>query len=116
MNKTSLNKKEILASSSGWLAALLNLFPGLGVGYIYQRRWIPYLLTGGAIVLWFGIGVVLQTDSEPTSTEQIIGLSGLLLISIVSGVESYLTHKKSLKMVAENKLQEKKIEAKKGWF
>ena len=114
--KTTLNKEEILASSSGWVAALLNLFPGLGVGYIYQRRWIPYFLTGGAIILWFGIGIVLQTNSEPTRTEQIIGLSGLLFISIISGIESYLSHKKSLKMVNEKKLKEKKEEAKKGWF
>ena len=114
--KTTLNKEEILASSSGWIAALLNLFPGLGVGYIYQRRWIPYFLTGGAIILWFGIGIVLQTNSEPTKTEQLIGLSGLLFISIVSGFESYLAHKKSLKMVTENKLQEKKEETKKSWF
>ncbi len=114
--KTTLKKEEILASSSGWVAALLNLFPGLGVGYIYQRRWIPYFLTGGAIVLWLGIGIVLQTNSEPTRTEQLIGLSGLLFISIVSGIESYLAHKKSLKMVTENKLQEKKEETKKSWF
>ena len=114
--KTTLKKEEILASSSGWVAVLLNLFPGLGVGYIYQRRWIPYFLTGGAIVLWLGIGIVLQTNSEPTRTEQLIGLSGLLFISIVSGIESYLAHKKSLKMVTENKLQEKKEETKKSWF
>ena len=114
--KTTLKKEEILASSSGWVAALLNLFPGLGVGYIYQRRWIPYFLTGGAIVLWLGIGIVLQTNSEPTRTEQLIGLSGLLFISIVSGIESYLAHKKSLKMVTENKLKEKKEETKKSWF
>ena len=33
------SKEEILASSKGWVASFLNFFPGLGSGYLYQRRW-----------------------------------------------------------------------------
>ncbi len=114
--KSSLDKNEILASSSSWIALILNLFPGLGTGYIYQRRWVPYFLTGGSITIWIVLGIVLQNDNEPTKKEQIIGLAGLLLISFVTAIESYLAHKRALKIVDENKLQEQKKETKKGWF
>ena len=36
------SKEEILASSKGWVASFLNFLPGLGSGYLYQRRWKPY--------------------------------------------------------------------------
>ncbi len=39
------SKEQILASSSGWIALTLNFLPGLGAGYLYQRRWIPYFIT-----------------------------------------------------------------------
>ena len=57
--KDPLDKNEILASSSGLRASVLNLFPGLGTGYIYQRRWRPYFLTGGAILTWWVIPIML---------------------------------------------------------
>ncbi len=114
--KKILNKEQILATSSGWVAAFLNIFPGLGVGYIYQRRWLPYFLTGGAIVLWLGLGLILQKNSEPTSKEQLIGLAGLFFISIISSFESYLAYKNALKIVDENQIQEKEEKTKKGWF
>ena len=41
MDKPS--KAQILAASSGWVATTLNFLPGLGAGYLYQRRWGPYL-------------------------------------------------------------------------
>ena len=31
-------KQEILAASAGWVAVTLNVLPGLGTGYLYQRR------------------------------------------------------------------------------
>ena len=89
-------KGEILAASSGWVASLLNFIPGLGVGYIYQRRWLPYFLTLGAILSWFTIGIILQENKEPTQSDQLIGFSGLLLISVVTVIEAYLAYKKSL--------------------
>ena len=38
-------KKQVLASSAGWVAVVLNVIPGLGAGYLYQRRWKPYWIT-----------------------------------------------------------------------
>jgi len=95
----NINKDQILASSSGWVASLLNFFPGLGTGYIYQRRWLPYFLTAGAVIVWFALGIFLQGDKEPNQSDQLIGLSGLFFISVVTVIEAYLAYKKSLKLL-----------------
>ena len=100
-NLKNPSKNIILASSSGWVSSILNLFPGLGVGYIYQRRWLPYFLTSGAIIMWFVIGIILQKNNEPTEIEQLIGLLGLFLISAVTAIESNLAQKKALKLINE---------------
>ena len=97
----NINKDQILASSSGWVASLLNFFPGLGTGYIYQRRWLPYFLTAGAVILWFVLGIFLQGDKEPTQSDQLIGLAGLFFISVVTVIEANLAYKKSIKLVEE---------------
>ena len=81
------------------MASLLNFFPGLGTGYIYQRRWLPYFLTAGAVILWFVLGIFLQGDKEPTQSDQLIGLSGLSFISVITVIEANLAYKKSLKLV-----------------
>ena len=94
-----ISKDQILASSSGLVASILNFFPGLGTGYIYQRRWLPYFLTAGAVILWFVLGILLQGDKEPNQTEQLIGLAGLFFISVVTVIEAYLAYKKSLKLL-----------------
>ena len=109
------SKNEILASSKGWVASFLNFLPGLGSGYLYQRRWKPYFITIAASTAWFALGVFLQGDSEPSQSEQIIGFSGLFFISIVTVIEANLTFKKANnKSKAEN---EKIISPKKkGWF
>ena len=109
------SKDEILASSKGWVASFLNFLPGLGSGYLYQRRWKPYFLTIAAATLWFLLGVILQGDKEPTQSEQIIGISGLFLISIFTVIESNLAFKNASKKVIN---QEEKIKPsiKKGWF
>ena len=44
-----LSKDQVLASSSGWVASLLNFLPGVGTGYLYQRRWLPYFITTGVV-------------------------------------------------------------------
>ena len=95
----NIDKNQILASSSGWVASLLNFLPGLGTGYIYQRRWFPYFLTAGAVIVWFVLGIFLQGDKEPTQSEQLIGLAGLFFISVVTVIEANLAYKKSLKLV-----------------
>ena len=38
-------KQEILTASAGWVAVTLNVVPGLGAGYLYQRRWKAYWIT-----------------------------------------------------------------------
>ena len=97
------SKDEILASSKGWVASLLNLLPGLGSGYLYQRRWKPYFLTIAATALWFVLGVILQGDKEPSQTEQIIGISGLFFISIATGIEANLAFKKAINNITTQK-------------
>ena len=110
-----LSKEQVLASSSGWVASLLNFLPGVGTGYLYQRRWLPYFITAGAITGWFAIGILLQDNKEPSQTEQLIGISGLFLISIITVVEANLAFKKALK-IASIKTEEVKTPIKKGWF
>ena len=97
----NLNKDQILASSSGWVASLLNFFPGLGTGYIYQRRWLPYFLTAGAVTVWFVLGIFLQGNEEATQSDQLIGLAGLSFISVVTVIEENLAYKKSVKLFEE---------------
>ncbi|MDC3019489.1 hypothetical protein OAZ97_00220 [Prochlorococcus sp. AH-736-E15] len=109
------SRDEILSYSKGWVASFLNFLPGLGSGYLYQRRWKPYFFTITAITAWLALGFFLQGDSEPSQSEQIIGISGLFFISIVTVIEANLAFKK-----ASNKKQaekEKTISSKKkGWF
>jgi len=110
-----LSKEQVLASSSGWVASLLNFLPGVGAGYLYQRRWLPYFITAGAVTAWFVVGVILQGDKEPSQTEQLIGIAGLFLISIITVVEANLAFKKAVK-IASIKKEEIKSPNKKGWF
>ena len=110
-----LSKEQVLASSSGWVASLLNFLPGVGTGYLYQRRWLPYFITTGVVTAWFVIGIILQGDKEPSQTEQLIGISGLFLISTITVVEANLAFKKAVKITSIKK-EEEKIPIKKGWF
>ena len=109
------SKEEILASSNGWVASFLNLLPGLGSGYLYQRRWKPYFFTIAASTAWFSLGFFFQRDSEPSQSEQIIGISGLFFISIATVIEANLAFKKAINKTKSEK--EKIISSdKKGWF
>ena len=110
-----LSKGQILASSSGWVASLLNFLPGVGAGYLYQRRWSPYFITAGAVTTWVIIGIILRRDTEPNQTEQLIGIGGLFIISTISVVEANLAFKKALKTTSIKK-EETKTPIKKGWF
>ena len=108
-------RDEILASSRGWVASILDFLPGLGSGYLYQRRWKAYFLTIAASTTWFALGFFLQGDSEPSQREQIIGISGLFLISIFTVIEANLVFKKASNKTKAGK--EKIISSnKKGWF
>ena len=110
-----LSKEQILASSSGWVASLLNFLPGVGAGYLYQRRWLQYFITAGAVTTWFVIGIILHGDKEPSQTEQLIGLGGLFLISTTTVVEANLAFKKAVEIVSIKK-EETITPIKKGWF
>ncbi|KGF90228.1 MULTISPECIES: DUF6677 family protein [Prochlorococcus] len=109
------SKDEILASSRGWVASFLNFLPGLGSGYLYQRRWKPYFLTIAAITSWFVLGFFLQGDSETSKREQIIGVCGLFFISIVTVIEANLAFKQTIKKIKDKK-EKIKPSDKKGWF
>ena len=109
------SRDDILASSRGWVASFLNFLPGLGSGYLYQRRWKPYFLTIAANTAWFSLGFFLRGDSEPSQSEQIIGISVLFFISIVTVIEANLAFTKASN---KTKAEKEKIMSsdKKGWF
>jgi len=109
------SRDQILASSKGWVASFLNFLPGLGSGYLYQRRWKAYLFTITATTAWFALGFFLKGDSETSQSEQIIGISGLFFISIVTVIEANLAFKKASNKL---KIEKEKIisSVKKGWF
>ena len=109
------SKEQILASSSGWVATTLNFLPGLGAGYLYHRRWIPYFATGGAATAWFVLGAILNGDTEPTKSQQLIGIGGLFLISITTMIEAKIAHKKAT-LAVEEQLQAKTPKKKTGLF
>mgnify|MGYP001367137864 CR=1 FL=1 len=92
----NLSKDQILAASSGWVATVLNFIPGLGAGYLYQRRWIPYFLTTGTALAWFILGIILNNESDPTKAEQLIGIGGLFLISIFTMIEAKIAQNKAI--------------------
>ena len=109
------SKIQILAASSGWVATTLNFLPGLGAGYLYQRRWIPYFVTGGVATAWFALGALLNGDAEPTKTEQLIGIGGLFLISVTTMIEAKISHKKAT-LAVEEQLRAKAPIKKRGLF
>ena len=90
-------RKAVLAASAPWLAALLNLVPGLGSGYIYQRRWRAYWITSALATSWFVLGAVLGQGAEATTAgrDQLIGLAGLLLLAAVTMAEAFLAGRKA---------------------
>lgn len=95
------SKEEALAASSPWVAVMLNFVPGLGTGYIYQRRWRAYWISSGLATAWFVAGAVLgqNVDSELmpdlVQQNQLIGLGGLLLLAVVTATEAGLAARRS---------------------
>jgi len=92
----ALSREQILAASSGWVAVLLNVFPGLGTGYLYQRRWKAYWITAALASTWFVAGVFFGRDADPAMEmkNQFIGLIGLLVLAVVTAVEAGLAVKR----------------------
>ena len=74
-----------------------------------------FFFTLTASTAWFALGIFLQGDSEPSQSEQIIGISGLFFISIVTVIEANLAFKKASNKIIAAK--EKIMSSdKKGWF
>ncbi len=102
MNQPS--RDQVLAVSSGWVAVLLNVLPGLGAGYLYQRRWIAYWVTSALATAWFVAGAALAGGvnagvggagaGDATPQNQLIGLIGLVLLSAITATEAGLTLKR----------------------
>ena len=95
MNKSL--KKETLSSSAGWVAALLNFIPGLGTGYIYQRRWRAYWITTGVTAAWISLESMRELGVDPSDPVQVKDETtiflGLILIAIVTAIEAWLAVK-----------------------
>ena len=90
------NREQILAASAGWVAVLLNVIPGLGAGYLYQRRWRAYWITSALATSWFVVGAVLAQNADATaeSQNQLVGLIGLIVLAVVTATEAGLAVKK----------------------
>ena len=90
-------KQEILAASAGWVAVTLNVVPGLGAGYLYQRRWKAYWITSALAMTWFVLGAVLGQDTGAAEElqNQLVGLGGLVALAAGTAVEAGLAVKKA---------------------
>ena len=88
-------KQEILASSAGWVAVTLNVLPGLGAGYLYQRRWKAYWITSALATTWFVLGAVQGQDAGAAEElqNQLVGLVGLVALAAGTAVEAGLAVK-----------------------
>jgi hypothetical protein len=91
------SKQEILAASSGWVAALLNVVPGLGTGYLYQRRWRAYWITSALATSWFVAGALLDGPEAGalSQRQQLIGLAGLLVLAAITATEAGLAARRA---------------------
>ena len=89
------SREQILAASAGWVAVVLNVIPGLGAGYLYQRRWKAYWITSALATAWFVAGAALGQDTAPAAEtqNQLVGLVGLLLLAAGTATEAGLAVK-----------------------
>jgi hypothetical protein len=92
-----MEPQQVLAASAPWLGGLLNVVPGLGTGYIYQRRWQAYWITSVLATSWFVAGALLgqEADGDAERQNQLIGLAGLLLLAGVTAIEAFLAARKA---------------------
>jgi len=83
-------REQILAASAGWVAVVLNIVPGLGTGYLYQRRWRAYWITSALATAWFVAGALLAREADATAEaqNQLVGLIGLLVLAAVTAGEA----------------------------
>jgi hypothetical protein len=66
------------------------VLPGLGTGYLYQRRWKAYWITSALATAWFVAGAVLgkNADAAAEVQNQLVGLIGLVLLAAVTATEA----------------------------
>ncbi len=85
-------RDQILAASAGWVAVVLNVVPGLGAGYLYQRRWKAYWITSALATAWFVAGAALgqNADAATEAQNQLVGLVGLVALAVVTATEAGL--------------------------
>jgi hypothetical protein len=90
-------RDQILAASAGWVAVVLNVVPGLGAGYLYQRRWKAYWITSALATSWFVAGALLaqNADGAAEAQNQLVGLVGLLLLAGATATEAGLAVKRA---------------------
>jgi hypothetical protein len=93
------DRRQIVAASAGWVAVILNVIPGLGAGYLYQRRWRAYWITTALASAWFlagalrsggapgGVAADMPTRGQSPG-EALIGLVGLVLLAAGTAVEA----------------------------
>ena len=95
-NITRLRSQPSHPASAGWVAVLLNVVPGLGAGYLYQRRWRAYWITSALATAWFVAGAVLaqNADAAAEAQNQLVGLIGLLVLAGVTATEAGLAVKR----------------------
>jgi len=89
-------REQILAASAGWVAVVLNVVPGLGAGYLYQRRWKAYWITSALATSWF-VAVAARARNADAASEaqnQLVGLIGLLVLAGVTATEAGLAVKR----------------------
>ena len=90
-------KSKILSSSSIWVAIFLNFLPGLGTGYIYQRRWKAYWATNIASAIWICIIIIRESGLDPSDPairqSDPIGFLGIFSISIFTSIEAWISVK-----------------------
>ena len=74
----------------------LNVLPGLGVGYLYQRRWKAYWVSSVLATTWFILGAVLGQGAEAAEElqNQLVGLGGLVALAAGKAVETGMAAKK----------------------
>ena len=83
-------KQKIIVASAGWIAVTLNVLPGLGAGYLYQRRRKAYWMTSALATTWFVLGSVLGQDAGAGEElqNQLVGLGGLVALAAGTAVEA----------------------------
>ena len=90
-------RQEIFAASAGWVAVTLNVLPGLGAGYLYQRRWKAYWITSALATTCFVLGAVLGQRAEAAEElqNQLVGPGGLVALAAGMAIEAGLAANKA---------------------